>query len=37
MKNFLYLTTLNEILGPYILITDSIFDNSKIKILTKNY
>ena len=25
----LYLTTLNEILGPYILITDSIFDNSK--------
>ena len=26
---FKYLDTLNQILGPYILITDSIFDNSK--------
>lgn len=26
---FKYLNTLNQILGPYILITDSIFDNSK--------
>ena len=28
-KLFKYLTKLNEILGPYILITDSVFDKSK--------
>ena len=28
-KLYIYLNTLNEILGPYILIADSVFDKSK--------